>query len=64
MKQYDPERPPNPVKWLALDEQERILLAESHHVAARIKLPITKVHAVFHVIVENQIADGPEPLFA
>lgn len=62
MRQYDPELPPNPVEWLALDEQERIQLAEAHHAAARIKLPNTKAHAVFHVIVENQIAGELEPV--
>lgn len=60
MRQYDPELPPNPLEWLALDEQERIQLAEAHHLAARVKLPNTKIHAVFHVIVENQIAEGLE----
>jgi len=59
---YDPEVAPDPTAWLALDEQERILLAEAHHRAARIKLPNVRVHAVFHAIVENQIADGLEPI--
>jgi hypothetical protein len=27
MHQYDPERAPNPEEWLALDEQERIILS-------------------------------------
>ena len=62
MTHYDPEVQPNPVEWLALDEQERIELAEAHHRAARIKLPNAKIHAVFHVIVENQIAEGLEPV--
>ena len=62
MTHYDPEVQPNPVEWLALDEQERIELVEAHHRAARIKLPDVKVHAVFHVIVENQIAEGLEPV--
>jgi hypothetical protein len=30
--------------------------------AARIKLPNIKVHATFHAIVENQIAQGLEPV--
>ena len=57
---YDPEIAPNPTAWLALDEQERIHLAEAHHRAARIKVPNIKAHAVFHAIVENQIAEGLE----
>jgi post-segregation antitoxin (ccd killing protein) len=55
---YDPEVPPDPAQWLALDEQERIQLAEAHHRATRVKLPNSELHAVFHTIVENQIAEG------
>jgi hypothetical protein len=57
---YDPDAAPDPAEWLALDEEERIQLAEAHHRAARINLPNAKVHAVFHSIVENQIAGGLE----
>ena len=60
MTRYDPGVAPDPAEWLALDEQERIELAEAHHRAARIELPNAKVHAVFHTIVENQIAGGLE----
>jgi hypothetical protein len=59
---YDPEVAPDPTEWLALDGEERIQLAEVHHRASRIKLPNAKVHAVFHAIVENQIAEGLEPV--
>ena len=62
MTRYDPEIAPDPSEWLALDEQERIQLAEVHHRFARIKLPNAKVHAVFHAIVENQVAEGLEPV--
>lgn len=58
MTNYDPEIPPSATTWLALDEQERIALAEAHHRAARIKVPNLKAHAVFHATVENQIALG------
>lgn len=50
----------NPEQWLALDEQERIRLAEEYHRAKRIKLPDAKAHAVFHAVVENQIAENLE----
>ena len=60
MTKYDPEIAPDSTAWLELDEQERIQLAEVHHQAARITLPNVKVHAVFHAIVENQIAEGLE----
>jgi hypothetical protein len=62
VKHYDPKVAPDPAEWLALDEQERIHLAEAHHRAARIKLPSIKAHAAFHAIVENQIAEGLEPV--
>lgn len=58
MKHYDPEIAPDPEAWLELDELERIQLVERHHRAARIKLPNANVHAVFHAMVENQIAEG------
>lgn len=54
---YDPDVAPDPAAWLALDEQLRIDLVEAHHRAERVRLPNAKVHAVFHVIVENQIAE-------
>lgn len=62
MKSYDPEVPPVPAEWLALDEQHRIQLAEAYHRTAREKVPNHKAHAAFHTIVENQIAEGVEPV--
>jgi len=56
MEAYNPERGPEPESWLELDEQERILLIETWHRVARIKLPNLTAHAALHVIVENQIA--------
>jgi hypothetical protein len=60
MKRYDPLTPPDPEQWLALDEQERIDLVEDYHRRARIRVPNADVHAIFHAIVENQIALGDE----
>lgn len=57
MRRYDPEQTPDPEEWLSLDEQERIELVEAFHRSARIKLPNAKLHATFHVIVENQLAE-------
>jgi hypothetical protein len=62
MHHYDPEKAPDPGEWLALDEQERIILAEDYHRRARIELPNLQVHAVIHAVVENQIAEGLEPV--
>ena len=61
MNSSDPDHAPNPTEWLALDEQQRIQLAEEHHRQARVELPNLKAHAVFHAIVENQIAENLEP---
>jgi hypothetical protein len=62
MNRYDPDKTPNAEEWLALAENARIRLAEEHHRAARTKLPNLKAHAVFHAIVENQIAENTEPV--
>jgi len=59
---YDPETAPDPEMWLAHDEQERIQLIEDYHRAAHIKLPNLKVHAAFHAVAENQLAEGLEPV--
>ena len=56
MYTYNPDQAPNPTEWLALDEQMRISSIESYHHAARIDLPNAIAHALFHTIVENQIA--------
>jgi hypothetical protein len=58
---YDPDKAPNAAEWLAIDEHERIRLAQNYHAAARIKTPNPKAHALYHAIVENQIAQGHGP---
>jgi hypothetical protein len=60
MKQYNPEIAPVASDWLALDQEERIQLAVVAHHAKREKFPNIRVHALFHCIVENQIAEGLE----
>jgi hypothetical protein len=60
MQRYDPLEAPDPEEWLALDEQERLDLVQDYHRRARIRLPNAKVHAVFHAIVEAQIALADE----
>mgnify|MGYP003481767832 CR=1 FL=1 len=39
MNTYNPDKAPDPARWLALDEQRRIQLAEKYHRAARTRLP-------------------------
>ena len=60
MKPYDPLQAPDPEEWLALDEAERILLAEEYHRRARIRLPKGELHAILHASVENQVAMAHE----
>ena len=60
MRRYDPLEAPEPEEWLALDEAERIRLAERYHRRAHIRVPSIKAHAAMHVVVENQIALGDE----
>jgi aryl-alcohol dehydrogenase-like predicted oxidoreductase len=59
---YDPEVAQEAGQWLAFDEELRIQLCEAHHRFMRVKLPSIKAHAALHVIVENQIAEGLEPV--
>ncbi|UWU91654.1 SEC-C metal-binding domain-containing protein [Bradyrhizobium sp. CB1015] len=61
-REYDPVVEPDPEQWLALDEQERIDLVMEYHRRARIRVPRAKAHAIFHVIVESQIADAELPV--
>jgi hypothetical protein len=58
---YNPDVAPDPREWLELPESERIRLAQSYHVAARVKVPSMKAHAAIHAMVENQIASGYGP---
>jgi hypothetical protein len=60
MRAYDPLKTPKPEEWVSMDEQERLDLVQSFHRHARFRLPNAKVHAVAHVIVENQFALGDE----
>jgi hypothetical protein len=57
MEKYDPLEAPDAEEWLEADEIERRLLVEEYHQRARIELPRATVHATFHVVVENQIAE-------
>ena len=56
--QYDPHKHVNSDAWLALDESERTRLVVRYHRRQRIRLPNETVHALLHVIVENQVALG------
>jgi hypothetical protein len=57
---YDPNVAPDPEAWLALDESERAELAFQYHRRKKLKAPNTRLHALFHSIVETQAAMGDE----
>ena len=57
---YDPLIVPDPDNWQAMDEDERIMRVMAYHQEAGVELPNEQVHAVVHVVVENQIAMGDE----
>lgn len=59
MNSYDPDTQPS--DWLQTDEGERIELVSSYHRVQKIQLPNAQLHAVVHVVVENQLALG-EPV--
>ena len=56
MSRYNPDRDQAAEDWLALDEQERIMLVAQYHRKQRTELPNETLHAVMHVVVENQLA--------
>ncbi len=58
MTQYDPKKTHDPKEWLLLDEWERTNLIVDYHESADVELSNALLHAVFHTIVENQIAMG------
>ena len=55
---YHPSKNPDPAEWLNIDESERINLVRESHSAAQIEFEdeAESIHAVMHVIVENQLA--------
>ena len=60
MKSYDPNLNMRAEEWLAMDESERILLVERYHRKNRDLAENARLHAIVHVVVENQLssADG------
>ena len=55
---YDPATAPDPEKWLALEDTQRLDLVSAYHRRMRVKLPKAHLHAAVHVIVESQLAEG------
>lgn len=53
---YDPDKKPDPKKWLKMGEDKRIEACKNYHVKANIEMPNVKMHAIVHSVVENQAA--------
>ncbi len=60
MQSYDPMIALDPRQWNLLDEYERVALVVKYHQEAGIELPDENAHALLHVVIENQIAQGDE----
>jgi hypothetical protein len=58
--QYDPDTSPMPSDWLRTDEGDRVEFVSAYHRRKKIELPNPQLHAVIHVVVENQLAIGEE----
>jgi hypothetical protein len=60
LTKYDPDRAPDPARWLAEDQSQLMDIIERYHRRERVELPKPRLHATIHLIVENQIAMGDE----
>jgi hypothetical protein len=60
LTKYDPDRAPDPVRWLAEDEQQLLSIIERYHRRQRIESERPRVHAAIHMVVEKQVALGDE----
>lgn len=56
--QYNADEQPDPDVWLGLDEAERLDLVGDYHRRTGVQLQTPELHAITHVVVENQVALG------
>jgi hypothetical protein len=56
--QYEANDQPHSATWLELDESERVDAVMEYHRRAKVELENLKLHAMTHVVVENQVALG------
>jgi Domain of unknown function (DUF1841) len=56
--QYDADEQPDPDLWLELDETERLDSVSDYHRRTGVQLEAPELHAMAHVVVENQVALG------
>ena len=55
---YDPATGPDARSWLELPESERTDAVREHHRRAGLRAESPEVHAIIHVAVETQLAEG------
>jgi len=55
---YEANEQPHSQIWLELDESERIDAVMDYHRRTRVKLENPELHAIAHVVVENQVVLG------
>jgi uncharacterized protein YoaH (UPF0181 family) len=60
LTKYDPEHAPDPVRWLAEDEDQLISIIKRYHRRERIDIERPQLHALIHMVVEKQVAMGDE----
>jgi len=61
---YDAEHAPEPARWLATEQAERVGAVERFHAASKAPHPPVerpRVHAALHVVVEDQLARADPP---
>ena len=59
---YEANEKPDSETWLELDESERIDMVIDYHRRTKVKLETPELHAMTHVVVENQVALGEATL--
>lgn len=57
---YNPNSDIDPESWEELDDSEKAAIVTEYHRKHGIRAPNPTVHAIIHVVVENQIALGDE----
>jgi hypothetical protein len=60
LQRYNPDRELVAADWLKMSEEARLDTVLAYHRHRRVSLPKPRLHAVVHVIVENQLAIGEE----
>ena len=57
---YDPRQFVDPESWQRSSEGDRLIAVTEYHRRYKIPTPNENIHAVIHVIVENQVALGDD----